>query len=344
MEIKKLYSQILGFLVPDKKNLVSFLKVFRNRSRRLNLTLILLFFLIFPNQNPYSELQPLGDKPLIRSVKIDLPKADSIPVPKKPAKPAPYISASSAIIMDLPSKTVMFAKQPNLPLLPASITKIMTALVALEHYQPDQILTVFAEWNEGQVIGFTQGEKLTFTNFLYSMLVGSENDAAEILAQNYPQGYDKFIEAMNKKAEELHLTKTHFVNASGIDVYNQKTTVHDLAVLATEALKNPLFRKIVATKEIKIADISGKNEYLITTTNKLLEDNLGVLGIKTGWTDMAGECLVSYVEKDGRQLVTVVLASQDRFGETKQLINWALTNFSWKSIDTKYQQLPGQNL
>jgi len=167
---------------------------------------------------------------------------------------------------------------------------------------------------------------------LYGLLVQSANDAATVLAQNYPGGEDAFIAAMNNKAVSLGLTATHFTNASGLDAYGHYTTAHDLALIAAAAMTNPVFKKIVATQGISVSDVDFTITHELTTINQLLGVVPGLAGVKTGWTEQAGECFVAYVDRGGRQFIIVVLGSDDRFGETQQLIDWVFANFQFQLL------------
>lgn len=321
-----------------RKKFQSFLKVFaKNKKLKINLVLLSLFFLIFPTQNAYQAWQfdPNG-RPLARNIDINFGPLKDYPVNKTGAKP-PRLVASSALIIDIPSKTILFSKNPDEKLLPASTTKIMTALVSLDTFKPDDLLEVKNTYIVGQVVGLKQGQKMSFRNLLYALLVDSGNDAAEILAQNDPQGETAFIEKMNKKAEELQLHDTHFTNVSGLDAYNHRTTAHDLALLTATALHDPIFAETVSTKTVQIEDATGENFYTLENTNKLVGTVSGVRGVKTGWTENAGECLVTYTKRNGKDIITVVLGSNDRFGESTRLIDWVYDNFEWRTINTKDQ-------
>jgi len=234
--------------------------------------------------------------------------------------------------MDTESAVVLYEKNPDLSLLPASTTKIMTAVVVLENYSLDQILTVGDLEKNGQTIDLLPGERMTVGNLLYGLLVASGNDAAMVLAENFLGGKPAFVKAMNQKAIELNLKNSHFENPSGIDHPNHYSTAIDLARLTSYALKNPVFVQIVNTKKITIWDVSGKIPHYLFNINQLVGDDSGVVGVKTGWTEEAGECLVAHVRKDGRRITTVILGSQDRFGETKRLIEWVFTNFEWEEV------------
>jgi len=232
--------------------------------------------------------------------------------------PYPVVSAQAVLAVDLNSGVSLYEKEPNKKLLPASTTKMVTALVAMEFYKDDVVLEVKNIKVDGQKMGLQNGEKMTVKDLLYGLLVYSANDAAEVFAQNYPGGRDAFIKAMNDKAKELGLTDTEFVNPTGLDGNGIYTTAKDLSIIASEAMKDPRFAKIVGTKETVVQDISGKVD--------------GVLGVKTGWTENARENLVTYFEKDGKKIMIVVLGSQDRFGETEELISWINNSYMWQPV------------
>jgi D-alanyl-D-alanine carboxypeptidase len=244
----------------------------------------------------------------------------------------PVLSAQGALAVDLDSGVSLYEKNPDSPLLPASTTKIVTALVSLDTYQLDQILTVGKISVDGQKMGLYQGEQLSFENLLYGLLVYSANDAAEVLAQDYPGGYDAFIAAMNVKAKDLSMVNSHFDNPVGLDTDNQHSTARDLVRVSEIAMRNPEFAKIVGTEEITFSDVSGKAKYNLKNINELLGSVPGVLGVKTGWTENARENLVTYINRDGHKVMIALLGSQDRFGETKELIDWIFANYQWNEV------------
>ena len=244
----------------------------------------------------------------------------------------PILSAQGALAVDLDSGVSLYEKNPDTKLLPASTTKIVTALVALDSYSLDQIVTVGRINVVGQKMGIFQGEQISVENLLYGLLVYSANDAAEALAQNYTGGYDAFISAMNQKAVDLSMTNSHFDNPVGLDTDGQHATARDLIRASEVAMRNPTFSKIVGTKSISFSDVSGKIKYNLKNINELLGVVPGVLGIKTGWTENARENLVTFLERDGHKVMIVVLGSQDRFGETKELIDWTFVNYQWQEV------------
>lgn len=227
----------------------------------------------------------------------------------------------------------LFTKNPDLKLYPASTTKIMTALVALDVFGNDKILTAKdADGAIGKAIHLKSGEQVTFENILYGLLLESGNDAAYTLAENYPGGYSAMIEAMNSKAKQFGMNNTTFKNVSGVDEADHTTTVHDFSILAAQAMENNEFAQVVGTREKEIESLDKRTVHKLTNTNELLGTISGVLGIKTGTTDLAGESLITYVERSGHRIIIVMLGSQDRYGEMKRLIEWAFGEHEWKNI------------
>ena len=245
----------------------------------------------------------------------------------------PVLSAQGVIVADLGSGVTLYEKNPDAALLPASTTKIVTALVAMDAYSLDEVLVVPKGVNvEGQKMGLYVGEEMRVEDLLYGLLVYSANDAAMTLATDYSGGYDAFILAMNEKAKELYMTNSHFENPVGLDGNTQSTTAKDLLRASEVAMRIPEFAKIVGTKSIALADATGKTKYNLSNVNELLGNVPGVLGIKTGWTENARENLVTFVERDGHKLIIVVLGSQDRFGETRELIDWTFGSYEWQGV------------
>lgn len=253
----------------------------------------------------------------------------SYPTLKKPI--SPLLSAQAALILDDESNVVLFAKNDSLRFSMASTVKIMTALVALDYYKMDDILTVFDNNISGVRVGFQRGEKIRFEDLLYAMLLPSGNDAALAIAQNYPGEAQAFVEKMNEKAKDLHLLGTHFSDPAGLQDDGDYTTVIDLTRLASAAVKNKTFAKIVSTKYKEISSIDGSRSYELRNLNRLLGIN-GVDGIKTGFTDEAGGVLVTSTLQDGHTLIIAVMKSQDRFLDTEVLLSSLKGNLTFLSI------------
>lgn len=229
------------------------------------------------------------------------------------------ISARSAAVFEKESKVVVYKKNENFRFSPASSAKIMTALVALDMYSPDTALPVEdIQEVKGSKMNLFNGEWIYVIDLLYGLLLPSGNDAAYVLAQNVPGGVDEFISHMNQKAEELHLVNTHFDDPSG---YNDKnfTTAYDLARLTSYVLENPVLRKIVATKSKVVYDTSFKIEHKLNNLNQLLSEE-GVTGVKTGFTEEAGGVLVTSFVYKNKTFIVVVLKSEDRFSDTREII------------------------
>jgi len=243
----------------------------------------------------------------------------------------PNLTAKGAIVMDADSQVVLYEKNPSLRFSPASTTKIMTALTALDYFNLSDILTVKKEATEGSILGLKEGQKLTFENLLYGLLLPSANDSAFVIAQNYKGEESGFIRKMNENAQKFNLLNTHFEDPAGLLDDQDYTTPLDLARLASAALRNETFTKIVATKQKTIADIDGSFKETVTNLNKLLGAN-GVSGIKTGYTEGAGEVLVTAREEKGKTLIIVVMGSEDRFLDTQKLLDLVSNNITYLPI------------
>ncbi len=306
----------------------------KNRFRLATFIVIFLFLFFLPGQNYYSTLQLKSLPPLVRASELDGFQESLYPQKVIPESP-PYIGAESAVVLDLESGATLFELNPNERLYPASITKLMTALVAIDFYQTNEILTVknLAPVAYESDMGLKVGDQLTVQNLLYGLLVPSGNDAAYTIGYSYPGGIENFIYAMNQKAKQLHMNNTHFENPSGFDSPNHYTTAKDLSLLAKEVLKNNLINRIIATYGITLTDVTGKKNYSLKNVNQFLGYLYGADGVKTGFTDLAGQCLVSSVSRGGHRIVAVVLKSQDRFGDSGRLIEWVYRNFLWNTAD-----------
>lgn len=254
------------------------------------------------------------------------PIADNLPTQLNPypyvqATTIPNISAKAAIILDRGSQVIIYSKNPQLRFSMASTTKIMTALVSLNYYKPQEILTVKRSYVAGSGLNFYEGEQFTYMSLMYAMLLPSANDAAQAIADNYPGGSDMFVEKMNDKAQSLHLTNTHYSDPVGLDDDGDYSTVVDMARLASYAVTNPTLSKVTSTKYQNITDSNFTKQYQLTNLNELLGVD-GVNGIKTGTTEGAKEVLVTSVVKNSHSYIIVVMDSDDRFGDTLKLLNF----------------------
>lgn len=241
----------------------------------------------------------------------------------------PDVSARGIVIMDADSKIVLFSKNPNLRFSSASTTKIMTALTALEFFKLNDILTVKNATSEGVILGLKEGQQINFENLLYALLLPSANDTAFVIAQNYPSE-EQFIRKMNQNAVKFNLYNTHYEDPAGLLDDLDYTTPLDLARLTSLAMENETFAKVVSTKEKTVTDTDG-NLYPVKSLNKLLGTN-GIIGVKTGYTEGAGQVLVTAKKEGDHTIVIVVMGSEDRFLDTQKILNEISGNITYLSI------------
>ncbi len=312
-----------------------FLKdVKKHPKRRAVYYLLLAVFIFIPGSTYYSTLSLKTYRPLVQQANFSRPPVQAYPALKTNATAIPATTAQSVIIMDVSSGVVMFSKNPATRMLPASTTKLMTALVALDNCSLDKVITVkkLNITDEDSLMGLVENEMITVKNLSYGLLIPSGNDAAITLSENCSSSPEQFIYSMNQKAKDLGLKNTHFSNVIGLEQDNHYSSAQDLAFLATVFIRNPVLSKIVATKEIIVSDVEGQHWHTLKNINLLLGNVWGVTGVKTGYTENAGECLITLVERNGRKVLVVVLKSQDRFPETEKLIDWIFNSFSWQEI------------
>lgn len=226
---------------------------------------------------------------------------------------AVQLSAAAAILMDADSGEVLYEKDAARRMRIASTTKIMTALVVLEHARLTDTITVTGDHMvEGSSMYLKPGEVVTVEELLYGLMLCSGNDAALALA-DCCGGLETFVAAMNDKAAALGMTDTSFANPNGLDDENHYSTARDMAVLAAYAAQDPTFRRICSTRT---ATVGGRT---MTNHNKLLSQVEGCIGMKTGYTRAAGRTLVSCAEREGRRLVAVTLCDGNDWADHKAL-------------------------
>lgn len=242
---------------------------------------------------------------------------------------APSVSASSAILVDAGSARVLYEKDARQPRLIASITKLMTALVALETKQNlDELVTVQPEWAgaEGSSIYLKAGETVTLETLLYGMLLRSGNDAALAVAGHCAGSVEDFVEQMNEKAQALGMKDSHFANPNGLNAEGHYSSAYDMALLARACLENDTLREIVATKSITLGDRTFTNH------NKLLWRYEGCIGLKTGYTEKAGRTLVSAAERDGLTLICVTLNAPNDWADHAALLDYGFARYEGRTV------------
>ncbi|MCG0275557.1 MAG: D-alanyl-D-alanine carboxypeptidase [Thermosediminibacteraceae bacterium] len=257
---------------------------------------------------------------------------------KATAAPSPpSIVGLAGILMDVKTGKVLFEKNAHLKLEPASTTKIMTAIIALEKGNLSDIVTTGKEATlvDGSRIYLEEGEKLTLEQMLYGLMLNSGNDAAVAIAEHIAGSVPEFAKLMNEKAKSLGAKNTNFVNPSGLPDKNHYTTAYDLALIARYALLNhPEFKKIVSTKTYRIPWQGKEWDRTLINHNKMLWNFEGADGVKTGYTRSAGHTLVASATRNGWQLLAVVLKSQGKniYTDAKALLEYGFNNFEKKDV------------
>jgi D-alanyl-D-alanine carboxypeptidase len=239
----------------------------------------------------------------------------------------PILSARAALVVDVKSGKTLFNLNGEQRFAPASTTKLMTALVAVENYSLDEVLTVPEHCTtvSGQKAGLLSGEEVSVTDLIKSLLISSAGDSACVLATT-KMSYDEFVDLMNEKAGSVGMTQTHFTNPIGFDGVDSThySTAYDLYNLALSSMDVDVIRDSVGIKEYPL------NVRTLYNTNRLLWEIPQTAGIKTGTTAEAGEVLIYSFKDEEKELIIVVMGSRDRFTDTKELLYWTLNSFSWK--------------
>ena len=248
--------------------------------------------------------------------------------------PQPEISAKSALVVDLTTDKVIFAKNPKQKLPVASTLKILTAVVALEFAAPNKVITVSekAAKTGEDFMGLTASEKLTLEELLYGLLLPSGNDAAEAISEDVVGTKAKFVELMNKKAKILGATESKFVNPTGLEGDGEHySTSFDMATISKYAWENfPIFRKIVGARYYEIPYTPEHKYFFLENQTNLLGTYPGVKGIKPGFTPEAGLCLVTLAENGGHTILAVILGSENRRDEMAKLLDYSFETLGVK--------------
>ncbi len=243
------------------------------------------------------------------------------------------ISADSYVVVDLASAAVLLEENKDQPLPPASAAKLMSVLVAKNLFVLDSIVLTGPEiFIAGNRIGLSLEKQVRVIDLIKASLISSGNDAIQALAHHCPLGYDGFVKAMNEKAQQLSLNNTRFANATGFDHPNQFSSSYDLALLAREVIRDPVFKNFIQLPEAKIKDVEGNIVYQLSNTNQLLRQYDQVKGVKTGTTNLAGQVLITLWEEDDYSLLIVVMGSEDRYQDTLALVDWVQHNIVWQEF------------
>lgn len=207
----------------------------------------------------------------------------------------------------------------------ASLTKIMTALLILEKYQPDAVVTVGAEAAAAHPtkIGLRKGDRMRVSDLLAATLIHSANDACHALADWHSGSEEEFVERMNERAKQLGLHNTHFANACGFDAEGHYSSANDLAKLADLALQNRTFSRLVTKQKMMIRSVDGRRKFAFQTTNALIGKYEGAQGVKTGFTFKAGPCLVAISKRKDVRVMIVMLNARNRWPNAREMFDLA---------------------
>lgn len=242
------------------------------------------------------------------------------------AAPSPGDSSLCSVVIEAESGDVVFEKNAHERRGPASTTKIMTALVALENGRTDDVVKIDprAAGTEGSSAYLCAGEEVPLSDLLYAMMLGSANDAAAAIAYHIGGSIEGFAEMMNARAEKMGLSDTHFENPHGLDGEGHYTTAYDLAMIAREALKNEKFGKIASTRTKAVKLSGGSVTRVFKNHNRLLFEYDDIIGVKTGFTKKCGRTLVSAAERDGVTVICVTLCDGDDWRDHRKLLSAGL--------------------
>lgn len=255
--------------------------------------------------------------------------------PVWPSFPEESLTARSAFLLDVTTGQVLYQREPDLPLPPASTTKIATAIVALESNRRGKDLlsvTKTATRVPSSKLYLRPGQTMSVEDLLYGLLLSSANDASLVLAEGIAGSVERFAEMMTDKARAIGATNSRFTNPHGLTAPEHYSTARDMALLFNYALKNPTFREIVRTKTSSVSSIfAGKvrkvRRIQLRNHNRLLWSFEGAIGGKTGYTLAAQKCFVGAVSRNGVTLIVSILGSRDLWGDTRRLLEYGLENY-----------------
>ena len=232
------------------------------------------------------------------------------------------ISSEAIFIKERNSGEVIFAHNEFKPRSPASLTKMMTAIVVMQECDLSQEVVVSGVEKIGSIMGLEDGERVNYEDLLYGMLIASGNDAAELLARDCFGSEEEAVKMMNKQAGSLSLNDTHFEDVTGLSENGHNSNAYELSLIAEKLLRDDQLADIVKTKQISLVSNDYSRWYNLESSNDLLFENADVYGVKTGYTEKAGECLVIAYTRGNYDFIVTILGSEDRFGDGQKIINW----------------------
>lgn len=303
---------------------------------KIRITSILVIFIILINSTiAFADIEDTEENVNINTIKQEVIQTTSNITDN------PKLDSRIALVYDRASGRILFDKNGNKTTPMASTTKIMTAIIVVENSNLSDIVTIDSKsaGTGGSRLGLKKNDKITVNDLLYGLMLRSGNDAAVALAIHVGGSVEGFAELMNKKAKELNLTSTHFMVPHGLDMDGHYTTAYELAKMADYALKNEKLKAIVSTKTCTIN--INNNPKVISNTNELLGSVSGVYGVKTGFTNGAGRCLVTACKRDSLDIITVIIGADTkkiRTSDSMKLIEYSFKNYQIINIKQKVEE------
>lgn len=287
----------------------------------------------------FTKLQRVAALGLLLTLVLGISQA-----PRASASPDPIrTNAKASALIDVESGRLLYSSNGDTSMRIASLTKIMTAIVAIDHGNLTEMVKTGkrAVGKEGSSIYLQLGEEMSLSNMLYGLMLRSGNDAATAIAEHVGGSEEGFVHLMNEKASFLGLTHTQFKNPHGLDEDGHYSSANDLAKLTAYALKNKVFAEIVSTKVKKVPNPHEKWDYSYTNKNKMLSMYEGADGVKTGYTKKSLRCLVSSATRQGQQLAAVTINDGDDWADHRKLLDFGFQNYPLEQIAAKGQAISG---
>ena len=260
-------------------------------------------------------------------------------------QPEVKLYALSAVLLDATNNRILYEKNADQIMPMASTTKIMTAIIALESGNMDDVVTVSKKAASMPKVhlGMREGEQYYLKDLMKSLMLESHNDSAVAIAEHIGQSVEGFAQMMNQKARDLGCSQTFFITPNGLDAEidgkQHSTTAYELAKIAAYAIQNPKFDELIATRSASFCELTTQRSFNVHNKDRFLDMMSGAIGIKTGFTNKAGYCFVGAIERDGIKLVSVVLASgwpphkNYKWTDTKALMNYGIDNYRYRNIE-----------
>ena len=292
-----------------------------------------------------SEPEQAESEPEQTEEEMEQTESESGQTESKAEQPEVKLYALSAVLLDATNNRILYEKNADQILPMASTTKIMTAIIALENGNPDDVVTVSKKAASMPKVhlGMREGEQYYLKDLMKSLMLESHNDSAVAIAEHIGQSVEGFAQMMNQKARDLGCSQTFFITPNGLDAEvdgkQHSTTAYELAKIAAYAIQNPEFDELIATRSASFCELTTQRSFTVNNKDRFLDMMTGAIGIKTGFTNKAGYCFVGAVERDGMKLVSVVLASgwpphkNYKWVDTKAMMNYGIENYRYREIE-----------